>query len=133
MSLFFILQNRRTGPVWGVGTSGSGEAVGKGYRRVNIVQILCTHIYKCKNSSIYIGTLLYPSFLWPLNYVLPIRKQHWSLWFFQRYSCPWNSTWNDIPVLSLLHTKCFMYKWDLIYFIHSPGQIWIWGYILLFH
>jgi predicted RNA-binding protein YlqC (UPF0109 family) len=31
-----------------VGTSEMEEVVGKGGRRVNIVQILCTHVCKCK-------------------------------------------------------------------------------------
>jgi hypothetical protein len=35
-------QNRS--PVLGVGTSGRGEDVGKGCRRVNMVQILCTRL-----------------------------------------------------------------------------------------
>jgi hypothetical protein len=30
-------------------TSERGEDVGKGYRRVDIVQILCTHVCKYKN------------------------------------------------------------------------------------
>jgi hypothetical protein len=34
-----------------VGTSGSGEKVGKGHRRVNMVKILCTHICKWKNDT----------------------------------------------------------------------------------
>jgi hypothetical protein len=45
MSLVFLLQIReqesRTGPV-GEG----GEEVGKGYKKVHMVQILCTHIGK---------------------------------------------------------------------------------------
>jgi hypothetical protein len=35
---------------WG-GTSGMGEDVGRGYRRVNMVQILFTHVYKWKNDA----------------------------------------------------------------------------------
>jgi hypothetical protein len=31
--------------------SGRGEVVGKGDRRVNIVQKLCTHLYKYKNDT----------------------------------------------------------------------------------
>jgi hypothetical protein len=34
-----------------VGTSGSGEEVEKGYGRVNMVQILCTHVCKWKNDT----------------------------------------------------------------------------------
>jgi hypothetical protein len=35
----------------GVGDSRSGEEVRKGCGRVNIVQILCTHVCKCKNDT----------------------------------------------------------------------------------
>jgi hypothetical protein len=35
----------------GVGTSGRGEIMGKGHGRVNIVQILCTHVCKWKNDT----------------------------------------------------------------------------------
>jgi hypothetical protein len=41
--------------VGGDGTSGSGEDVEKGCRRVNIVQILCTHARKWK--MIPVGTI----------------------------------------------------------------------------
>jgi hypothetical protein len=41
-------QNARTYLVWGVGTSGKREKVGKGCRKVNMVQILCTHVCKWK-------------------------------------------------------------------------------------
>jgi hypothetical protein len=34
-----------------VGTSGRGEEVGKECRRVNIVQILCTHVCKWKSDG----------------------------------------------------------------------------------
>jgi hypothetical protein len=37
-------QEGETGPVWGVGISGQVEDVGKGHGRVNMVQILCTHV-----------------------------------------------------------------------------------------
>jgi hypothetical protein len=40
---------RETDPVWIDGTNGKGEEVGKGHRRVNMVQILCEHIRKWKN------------------------------------------------------------------------------------
>jgi hypothetical protein len=33
------------------GNSGKGEVAGKGDRRVNIVQKMCTHICKCKNNT----------------------------------------------------------------------------------
>jgi hypothetical protein len=44
-------QEGRTEPVWGNSTSGSGEDVGIGCRRVNIVQKLCTHVCKRKNET----------------------------------------------------------------------------------
>jgi hypothetical protein len=47
---FFKKQNQGTGPIWRIGTSRRGEGVGKRCRRVNIVQILCTHTltHTCK-------------------------------------------------------------------------------------
>jgi hypothetical protein len=36
-------QEGKTGPVWGVGTSGRGKDIKKGYRRVILVEILCTY------------------------------------------------------------------------------------------
>jgi hypothetical protein len=54
MSFFFFYkigeQESRTGLAWGggVGTSGRREEVGKGCRRMNMVQILCTHVCKWK-------------------------------------------------------------------------------------
>jgi hypothetical protein len=36
---------------WGVGTNERGEEVGKGHGKVNIVQILCTHVCKWKNDT----------------------------------------------------------------------------------
>jgi hypothetical protein len=44
-------QEVREGSVWGVGTNGSGEDVGRGCRRVNMVQIFCTHVCKWKNEA----------------------------------------------------------------------------------
>jgi hypothetical protein len=45
-SFFFFsykkLEEGGTGPVLGVGTGGRGKEVGRGYRRVNMVQILYT-------------------------------------------------------------------------------------------
>jgi hypothetical protein len=35
----------------GVDTSGRGEGVGKGCRKVNMVQILCVYVNKWKNKS----------------------------------------------------------------------------------
>jgi hypothetical protein len=46
MSFFFSKsreQEDKTGPVWEVGTSGRGEDIRKGCRRVNMVGIFCTH------------------------------------------------------------------------------------------
>jgi hypothetical protein len=56
MSFFFLFYKIRkqeggTGLVWGVGISGSVEEVGKGFGRVNIVQILCIHVCKWKNDT----------------------------------------------------------------------------------
>jgi hypothetical protein len=51
---FFIkTENRRAEQVLpgGVGTSGRGEVAEKGCRKVNIVQILCTHVCKWKNET----------------------------------------------------------------------------------
>jgi hypothetical protein len=46
-------ENRRMEQVLpgGLGTSGRVEEVGKGCGRVNIVQILCTHVCKWKNDT----------------------------------------------------------------------------------
>jgi hypothetical protein len=43
---FTKLENKisGTGPAWGFGTSGRREEMVKGHGRVNIVQILCTHV-----------------------------------------------------------------------------------------
>jgi hypothetical protein len=38
--------------VSGVGTGGWQELAGKECRTVNILQILCTHAYKCKNDNL---------------------------------------------------------------------------------
>jgi hypothetical protein len=43
-------QESRTSPVWGIGSS-EREEVGEGCRRVNMVQILCTHVCKQKNET----------------------------------------------------------------------------------
>jgi hypothetical protein len=43
-----------TSPVWGgaaLGTSGRWEDVEKGYRKLNILQMLCTHVCKWKNET----------------------------------------------------------------------------------
>jgi hypothetical protein len=34
--------------VGGHGSSGKGKVAGKRYRKINMVQILCTHVCKCK-------------------------------------------------------------------------------------
>jgi hypothetical protein len=45
-------QEDRTGPAWeAVGNSGRQEEVGKGCRKVNMVQILCIHGCKWKNET----------------------------------------------------------------------------------
>jgi hypothetical protein len=41
-------QEGKTGPVWRAGTSGSREDIRKECWRMNIVGILCTHVYKWK-------------------------------------------------------------------------------------
>jgi hypothetical protein len=52
--LFFLLQNWRTGGrnkiflAGKAGTSGRGEVMGKGIRRMNMVKKMCTHVCKCK-------------------------------------------------------------------------------------
>jgi hypothetical protein len=55
MSFFFYKIREwdgRIGPVWTVGTSGRwGEDMEKEYRRVNMVQILCMHVYEGKNET----------------------------------------------------------------------------------
>jgi hypothetical protein len=43
-------QKGRTCPAWGIGISGR-EEVEKGHGKVNIVQMLCTHVCKCKNDT----------------------------------------------------------------------------------
>jgi hypothetical protein len=52
---FTKLDNRRVEQIlpgdWGVGTSGTGDEEGKGCKRVNMVQILCTHVCKWKNDT----------------------------------------------------------------------------------
>jgi hypothetical protein len=52
---FRKLENRRVEQILpglgGVGTSGREEEVKKGYRRVNMVRILCTHLYKLKTAT----------------------------------------------------------------------------------
>jgi hypothetical protein len=56
MSFFFFYKIREqesgTGPVYRVGTSGKGKDVEKGCRRVNIVQILFTHVCKWKMTPV---------------------------------------------------------------------------------
>jgi hypothetical protein len=44
-------QEAKTGPVRGFGTSGTGEDIRKGCKRVNMVEILCTRICKWKNEA----------------------------------------------------------------------------------
>jgi hypothetical protein len=42
-------QEGKTGSVWGVSISGRGDDIRKGCRRVNILEILCSHVCKWKN------------------------------------------------------------------------------------
>jgi hypothetical protein len=54
MSLFFFYkigeqEGRKCHPGVGVGTCMRGEEVRKGFGRVNIIQMLCTHVCKWKN------------------------------------------------------------------------------------
>jgi hypothetical protein len=53
--MLFFYKNReqegKTGPVWGVGIGGRKNGVGKGHRRVNMVQILYAHVCKLKNET----------------------------------------------------------------------------------
>jgi hypothetical protein len=44
-------QEDKTGPVWRAGTSGKGEDIRKGCRRMNVVEIFCTHGCKWKNET----------------------------------------------------------------------------------
>jgi hypothetical protein len=65
MSFFFLFsstksENRRAEQVLprvGVGSSGKEEVAGKGGRRVNIVQKMCTHVCKCKNETWTVETI----------------------------------------------------------------------------
>jgi hypothetical protein len=49
---FTKLEEGRTGPAWVVGIRRREEDVERGCRRVNMVQILCTHVCKWKNDTI---------------------------------------------------------------------------------
>jgi hypothetical protein len=44
--VFFLSSESKTGSVRGVDTSGRREDLGNGYRKVNMVGILCTHVMK---------------------------------------------------------------------------------------
>jgi hypothetical protein len=44
-------QEGKTGPVCGLVLVGGGEDIRKGCRRVNVVEILCTHVCKWKNET----------------------------------------------------------------------------------
>jgi hypothetical protein len=61
MSFFFFYKTReqkgRTGPAWGVRISGRREEVGKVCGRVNIVEILYTHVCKWKNEMRPVETI----------------------------------------------------------------------------
>jgi hypothetical protein len=55
--ILFLLQNWRSGwqntscGGWFVGTIERVEDVGKGYKRINTVLVLCTHVRKWKNEN----------------------------------------------------------------------------------
>jgi hypothetical protein len=53
--IIFFLKNEeregKTGPVWGVGTNGRGKNMRKRYKKVNMVEIFCTHVCKWKNET----------------------------------------------------------------------------------
>jgi hypothetical protein len=51
MSFFFTKteQEDKTGPVWGIDASGRGEDIWKECMRVNMVEIIGTHIWKWRN------------------------------------------------------------------------------------
>jgi hypothetical protein len=60
MSFFFLftstkLENRRAEQVLPkdgeVGTSGRGEGMGKGGKRMNMIRKMCTHVCKCENDT----------------------------------------------------------------------------------
>jgi hypothetical protein len=56
MSFFFFFykngeQEGKTGSGWGIGTSGSGEGIKKGCKRVNMMEMLCTHVCKWINGT----------------------------------------------------------------------------------
>jgi hypothetical protein len=54
---FTKLENRRVKQVLpgagGVGTSGRGGGEENGHRRMNMVHVLCTHVCKWKNATMY--------------------------------------------------------------------------------
>jgi hypothetical protein len=41
----------KTGPFWEIGTNGRGEDKRKGCKRVNMVEILCTHVCEWKDEN----------------------------------------------------------------------------------
>jgi hypothetical protein len=47
------MENKKVKQVlsWVAGISGRGEDIRKGYKRVNMVEILGTHVYKWKNET----------------------------------------------------------------------------------
>jgi hypothetical protein len=50
------MELERTNSASGIDTSGRGEEAGKGCKRVNIVQILCTHDCKRKKDTVEISS-----------------------------------------------------------------------------
>jgi hypothetical protein len=51
MSFFFLLQEGRIDPARGDSYQWEGDDGGKGHGRVNMVQILCTHVWNWKNET----------------------------------------------------------------------------------
>jgi hypothetical protein len=51
MSFFSKMENRKAKQILGVSISGKGEDIRRGYRRVNVVEMLCTHVCKWKNET----------------------------------------------------------------------------------
>jgi hypothetical protein len=54
--LWCFLQDQRIGVgrmylAWGVGTRMRWKNVGRGYRRVNMLPVFCTYVYKWKNET----------------------------------------------------------------------------------
>jgi hypothetical protein len=77
-------QESETDPAWGFGSSGRGEDVGKGCRRVNMVQTLCTQVCKCENETRW-------------NYSRNGREEHKGEW------------WRGVNSNMIYHKNVFKY------------------------